>query len=62
MALRIRRSGKLFQSGEIASGFRTSVGAPGTGINFEQSSNGDGRFILGTVVLVVISALVYLLN
>ncbi len=62
MGLRIRRTGRLFQSGEIASNLRTSIGAPGTGISFEQSSNGDGRFILGTAVIVVISVLVLVLN
>ena len=62
MGLRIRRTGRLFQSGEIASSLRTSIGAPGTGISFEQSSNGEGRFIIGTAILVVISVLVMVWN
>ena len=62
MGLRIRGSGRLFQSGEIGASCRSSVGAPGTGIKFAQSSNGDGRLILGTAILIAISALLYLMN
>lgn len=62
MGFTIRRSGRLFQNIGNASDVRTSIGAPGTGISLQQSSNGDGRFILGTAVLVIISVLVLLLT
>jgi len=59
MGLRIRRSNRLFQS--IESHVRTSVGAPGTGIRFEQSSNGNRLYGLGTAILVAIAILVFFL-
>lgn len=61
MGLRLRRSGRIFQSIGMETNAWTSVGAPGTGIRFGQSSNGDARFLVGAAILVVISLLVLLL-
>ena len=62
MGFRFRRSERMFQSCAISSRVCTSVGAPGTGISFGRSSNGDGRFLLGAAVLVAVSLLVLFLT
>ncbi len=57
MGLRIRRSGRLFHDVWM----RSSFGASGSRVSFPESSSGNGPFLLGAGLLLLISALVWLL-
>ena len=55
----IRLSGRFLDNTSLGSRVQTSIGAPGTGIDLYDTSNGDAKFILGTVVVLAIAALVW---
>ena len=57
--MRFRRSAEVYPY--VQSNVWTSIGAPGTGIDLYQRSSGDGKFIVATIVILLISALVWLI-
>lgn len=60
MGLRIRRSNRPFRSMGVEPAVWTSIGAPGTGVSFGQSAEGNGRYLLGTAIVIAISVVLLL--
>lgn len=60
MGMSFRRGGRGFQNVGIDAKVCTSIGAPGTGVDLYETSNGDAKFLIGTAIILALAAIVWL--